>query len=454
MALANQNLVIYPNVGSATDNPKMVWTASNATTDTTIVVRAYPTNNGALSFEGSAGQLFGITNNLTGTIFSVNDISGIPSIEVLDNGQVKLAQYNGSVSISTATSTTNYSLTVYGGANITGNTLVTGTLTATTYVATLSPITGLSNIGPFTYGALGFSDTNNLAVLQTSTSSYAQIVLQNTSAASTASTDLVLSNNLGTTSTFYNNIGINSSGFTGSGSFNKPNASYNIAAGGDLVFGTLNNNSIRFVLNNGAVDAMTINTVTNTVNILLGTGTGATGTGALQVSGGVGIGGGLFAGGVITATNLFVGPWAVSTSSAVGVTSPFAGIFTITNVTTATSSLTGALVVAGGVGIGADLYVGTYINAWGNITAYFSSDQRLKENVQLLPNALENVKKLRGVSFDWTEDYINNHGGEDGYFIRKHDVGIIAQELRTVLPEVVAERGDGYLGVKYDRIVA
>ena len=91
MALANQNLVIYPNVGSATDNPKMVWTASNATTDTTIVVRAYPTNNGALSFEGSAGQLFGITNNLTGTIFSVNDISGIPSIEVLDNGQVKLA---------------------------------------------------------------------------------------------------------------------------------------------------------------------------------------------------------------------------------------------------------------------------------------------------------------------------------------------------------------------------
>lgn len=53
---------------------------------------------GTLSFEGSVGQLFSITNSMTGTIFSVNDISGIPSIEVLDTGVVKIAQYGGFVS--------------------------------------------------------------------------------------------------------------------------------------------------------------------------------------------------------------------------------------------------------------------------------------------------------------------------------------------------------------------
>jgi len=46
------------------------------------------------------------------------------------------------------------------------------------------------------------------------------------------------------------------------------------------------------------------------------------------------------------------------------------------------------------------------------------------------------------------------HGGEDGYFIREHDIGVIAQEIESILPEIVATREDGYKAVKYDRIVA
>lgn len=61
---------------------------------------------GTLSFEGSVGQLFSITNSMTGTIFSVNDISGIPSIEVLDTGVVKLAQYSGFVAYGVSPSLT------------------------------------------------------------------------------------------------------------------------------------------------------------------------------------------------------------------------------------------------------------------------------------------------------------------------------------------------------------
>ena len=103
MANSYKNIVITPNIGSTTDDPKMVFSGANTSINTDITVRVYPTLNGTLSFEGSTGQLFSITNSLTGTIYSVNDVSGIPSIEVLDTGLVKLAQYSGDVLIGTGT---------------------------------------------------------------------------------------------------------------------------------------------------------------------------------------------------------------------------------------------------------------------------------------------------------------------------------------------------------------
>ena len=134
MSVNDKNIIIYPNVGSATDDPKIVFSAANTTANAqNITLRDYPTSNGTLSFEGSAGQLFSVTNQLTGTLFSVNDISGIPSIEVLDTGRVNLAQYNGSVVIGANTSTTASNsnttgeLVVYGGVGVTGNIYVGGT---------------------------------------------------------------------------------------------------------------------------------------------------------------------------------------------------------------------------------------------------------------------------------------------------------------------------------------
>lgn len=98
MAHSDKNIVITPNIGSTTNNPQIVFSGADASLGPqNITLRAYPTNNGTLSFEGSAGQLFSITNSLTGSIFSVNDVSGIPSIEVLDNGIVKLAEFGGFV---------------------------------------------------------------------------------------------------------------------------------------------------------------------------------------------------------------------------------------------------------------------------------------------------------------------------------------------------------------------
>jgi hypothetical protein len=57
------------------------------------------------------------------------------------------------------------------------------------------------------------------------------------------------------------------------------------------------------------------------------------------------------------------------------------------------------------------------------------------------------------VYFDWTDDYVNSRGGEDGFFVRKSDIGVIAQEIQAILPQIVATRDNGYLAVKYEKIV-
>jgi hypothetical protein len=93
------------------------------------------------------------------------------------------------------------------------------------------------------------------------------------------------------------------------------------------------------------------------------------------------------------------------------------------------------------------------LRASNEITAYFSSDIRLKENIQVIEDPITIVNQIRGVRFDWTEEHIQRRGGEDGFFVRKHDIGVIAQEIEAVLPELVATRDDGYKAVKYEKIV-
>jgi len=106
-----------------------------------------------------------------------------------------------------------------------------------------------------------------------------------------------------------------------------------------------------------------------------------------------------------------------------------------------------------GVGTSASGTAG-HIRATNDIVAFFSSDIRYKENVCPIENAVAKLRRIRGVSFEWTQDYLETHGGMDGYFNRKHDIGVIAQEVQQVFPEVVGTRVDGFLAVKYDRLVS
>ena len=82
-----------------------------------------------------------------------------------------------------------------------------------------------------------------------------------------------------------------------------------------------------------------------------------------------------------------------------------------------------------------------------NITAYYSSDISLKDNIRPIESAIFKVKQIRGVTFDWNEKSTELQQ-EKG-----HDVGLIAQEVEKVLPEVVQIREDGIMAIQYEKVV-
>jgi len=69
-----------------------------------------------------------------------------------------------------------------------------------------------------------------------------------------------------------------------------------------------------------------------------------------------------------------------------------------------------------------------------------NSDERLKENIYPIDNALSRLSSIEGVYFDWKK------GGD-------RQVGVIAQQVQKVLPEVVSEDKDSYLSVDYTKLV-
>tara|TARA_A100001388_G_scaffold272142_1_gene252011 strand:+ start:303 stop:1526 length:1224 start_codon:yes stop_codon:yes gene_type:complete len=106
MAIADKNILITPNISGILGNqPNVVFTGADSSIgdSAAITVTARPENSGTLSFTGTAGQLFSITNSLEGTIFAVNDVSGIPSLEIDDAGVIKMAEFNGRILLGGAT---------------------------------------------------------------------------------------------------------------------------------------------------------------------------------------------------------------------------------------------------------------------------------------------------------------------------------------------------------------
>ena len=78
-----------------------------------------------------------------------------------------------------------------------------------------------------------------------------------------------------------------------------------------------------------------------------------------------------------------------------------------------------------------------------DITAFWTSDKRLKDNITPIDDPLTKVVSISGNTFDW-----NDKSNKSG-----HDVGLIAQEIEQVLPEAVVTRDNGYLAVDYHKVV-
>ena len=85
------------------------------------------------------------------------------------------------------------------------------------------------------------------------------------------------------------------------------------------------------------------------------------------------------------------------------------------------------------------------VRSTGDVIAYYSSDKRLKDNIKPIENALSKIESIGGYSFDWNDKQQTYTGT---------DIGVIAQEIEAIAPELVIDRETGFKAVKYEKLVA
>lgn len=83
---------------------------------------------------------------------------------------------------------------------------------------------------------------------------------------------------------------------------------------------------------------------------------------------------------------------------------------------------------------------------FGDVTAFYTSDVRLKTNISNLENVLDKVLELTPINYEFKK--------EKKYDKRKTFTGLIAQEVLQSFPELVVKKQDGYFAIEYDKFVA
>lgn len=113
------------------------------------------------------------------------------------------------------------------------------------------------------------------------------------------------------------------------------------------------------------------------------------------------------------------------------------------NVTSACTSTTNSTCVDNALCVTGNLNVGGCITAGADVIAFYSSDCRLKDDLNVICNTQSIVNSLTGYSFTWNEE--SDREGSD--------LGVIAQDVQEVLPSIVKERDNGYLAVDYIKLI-
>jgi hypothetical protein len=237
-----------------------------ATYATRAGIATYATSSGIATYATSAG----IATYATSSGVSTSVIGGIGSITALTVSGITTSQY---ITITGSATTTAIPL------NLTG--IVTGAATST---------------GMISIGTLNFTDTNNLAVFADNVNNYTQFLVHNKNSGNSASSDIIVTNDLSGATNYYGDFGCNSSTFTGGGPFDDPNGVYVYASYGTLSIGTNDIDDFRIatgVTTNNPTTRLTVKGITGNVGIattvptaILQVGVGTAGRAPLKLTAG------------------------------------------------------------------------------------------------------------------------------------------------------------------------
>ena len=439
--------------------------SGNATTATTL---ATPRAIQGVNFDGSAAITVvtagtgisvtgtsvantGVTSNVAGTGVSVSSGTGASTISIGQSVATSASPTFASVTHSTSgvfNGATSGAITVQAAATAGTNTLTlpatTGTVITTGDSATVTNAMLAGSIADSKLSTISTAGkVSNSATTAASANTASAIVARDASGNFTAGTiTAALTGNAGTATTLQTARAINGVSFNGSADVTVHTAGTGISISGTTVTNAGVTSAVAgtYITVSGATGAVTIGTNAtnlNTASTLVardasGNFTAGTVTAALT-------------GNASTATTLQTARAinGVSFNGSADVTVHTAGTGISISGTTVTNSLS-----TGGGSIGGAIAVTGAITATGEITAYYS-DENLKTDIVEIEDPIAKVMSLRGVTFRPNETALAL-GITD-----KEEVGVIAQEVEAVLPQLVCPSAfAGYKTVKYEKLTA
>jgi len=514
---------LYGNgTGAVTASTSIPTTALSGTVTNAQLANSSITINGSsISLGGSATITAAAPNALTiGTGLSGTSYNGSSAVTIAIDSTVATLTGIQTLTNKTISGSSN-TLSNIGNSSLTNSSITFGS-TLQALGSTVSALNGVSigattrSSGDFTTlsgntvtsttPVLSFNASNTIASFGSTTSgSYNQLVIQNQSNTANASANYVVSNNLGTDSSYYAEMGMNSSTFSSSTPadfYSINNGVYFSGHDGDISVGSGNGYKLYFAWGGaasgtaGGANAHVIN-VNGAIGLSTNLGTtpatsGTTGFGTsgqvltsqgssaaptwTTITSGLTITDNTSSGSTYyptmetatsgTATSLYTSSSKFSFVPSTGTLSAtvFSGAGTgltgtasslsiggtATTATTANALNTSNNYQVNSLGVGtAGSGTAGEIRATNNITAYYS-DERLKTKVGDIENALDKVRQIETMMY-----HANETAVALGYDASIIEVGVTAQSVEKVMPQTVAPApiDDKYLTVRYERLV-